>query len=122
MQVKGVLSSGESRGLFLKPSLALPFPALRGTAKHLLHPKQKLARDGGTRWVLSDPKLLSGGDPTPKAVHANARVSVLGGLGPEGKHVLFVLQGKACHHTQPVLELPASSGGVCGERGLHDGD
>lgn len=93
MQVKEVLSSGEGRRLFLKLSCASPFPSLRGASKHLPHPRamQKLAWDAGTRRVLSDPKLLSGGDPTPKAVHANACVSVCGGLGMKGRHALFVL-------------------------------
>lgn len=110
MQVKEILSCGESRGLFLKPCLASPFPALRGAAKHLPCPRamQKLAWDTGTKRMLSNPKVLSG-DPTPKAVCANVCVSAWGGLGPKGKYVLFVLRGKAYRHTQPTLELCACS-------------
>lgn len=123
MQVEEILSSGESRGLFLKPSLASPFLALRGAAKHLPCPRatQKLARDTGTRRMLSDPKVLAG-DPTPTAVCANVCVSVWGGLGPKGKHMLFALQGKAHHRTQPILERRARSRGIHRDRGLHDRD
>lgn len=90
-----ILSSWESRGLFLKPSLASAFPALRGQAKHLSRPRamQKFACDAGTRRMHSDLKVLSG-DPAPKAVCANLRMSAWGGLGPKDKRMWFVLQGK----------------------------
>lgn len=42
VQVKEIFSSGESRYLFLKPSLVFPFPTLRGAAKHFLCPCRSL--------------------------------------------------------------------------------
>lgn len=45
---------------------------------------QKLAWDSDARRMLSDPKVLYGGDPTPKAVCANVCVSVWRGLRLKG--------------------------------------
>lgn len=69
---------------------------------------QKLAWDAGTRRMLSDPRMHSG-DLTLKVVHTNMCMSVWGELGLKSKHIVFVLQGKVDCHTQPILELHASS-------------
>lgn len=77
---------GRAEDCSYKPSLASPSLTLRGAAKHLPCPRvmQKLAWDSDARRMLSDPKVLSGGDSTPKAVCANVCVSVWRGLRLKG--------------------------------------